>query len=86
MGEIRDEENAFVVLGFYEKPKAENVTVYVNSKKAEFDGFGGLDENISKLNGYKFRIDKETEFSGYAIIEIKADEKAVLGYAEISIS
>jgi len=86
VGEIRDEENAFVVLGFYEKPEAENITVYINSKKADFVGLGGLDENISKLNGYKFRIDKETKFSGYAIIEIKADEKAVLGYAEINIS
>ena len=40
----------------------ENVSVYVNCKKAEFDGFGGLDENITRLNGYRFRIDKDTEF------------------------
>ena len=61
IGEIREEENAFVILGFSEKP--ENVSVYVNCKKAEFDGFGGLDENITRLNGYRFRIDKDSEFS-----------------------
>lgn len=83
IGEIREEENAFVILGFSEKP--ENVSVYVNCKKAEFDGFGGLDENITRLNGYRFRIDKDTEFSGYAIIEIKSAEKARLEYAEITI-
>lgn len=86
IGEIREEETAFVILGFYENPKTENIEVYVNSKKAEFTGFGGLDENISKLNGYKFKIDKETEFSGYAVIEMKVSEKTKLGYAEIYIT
>ena len=85
IGEIRKEENAFILLGFFEKPDVKNIKVYVNSKKAEFDGFEGLDENICKLNGYRFRIDKKTEFSGYAVIEIIVDEKAVLGYAEITI-
>ncbi len=86
VGEVGKEEKACLILGFNSKLNPDAIKVFINCEEAEFQGYGGLDENISKLTGHIFHINKKSDVSGYYIIEIKAISGAVLGYAEIAIS
>ena len=84
-GGMRRDETACLILGFDKRLESAKMQVYVNCVKAEFAGYGGLDQNISPLFGHVFAISKESDIDGYGIIELQVCETAVLGYAEIVI-
>ena len=85
-GGVGEEENAYLVLCFDRQLRPEDITVFVNCEATEFKGYGGLDENISRLAGHIFKINNQSNVSGYYVIEMQVTPDAVLGYAEITIS
>ena len=80
-GQIYAEDDAYIILSF--ERDIEYCDVYVNCQKAEFYKRGGLDRNVIDKDGYMYKIDAPIE--NYAMIEVIANEGAVMEYAEIFV-
>ncbi len=78
-------ENSKLVLAFREDIDVSKISVYINSKKAEFSERGGLDRGILDKDGYIFPITDTDCINGSAIVEIDYPENAMLIYAEITV-
>lgn len=85
-GEISENERGYIVLGLSADLKRdEHAEIYVNCKKAEFAGRGGLDKHIVDRDGYMFEIPKNSVTGSHAVIEIRAENGLTLDYAEILV-
>ncbi len=82
VGEVRKGEKAELVLGFTENITAEELAVYINSRKLSFKCGGGRFDN--KEYSYTFNIPEET-IKTYAITEVACSSRAVLNFAEIVV-